>query len=386
MKWRSIDLLLFSFGTSLVFAEPPGYKGKIVLFGNLHAHSALSDDVHKPMTEMSPELAFTFASQNGIDFLAISDHHKATDSPGRLFMTQSEYEDQLVDKATDITANSDFIGIPAIEWGNTASGNHLNVFGAQALPPDTILDADYDDLYERAKDNAKFIQFNHPYSWKNKSNRNTDIGNYGIELYNDTATFVEEVDPVVKTMSIITSVWKGHIGGPLRHATNSYIGLMNGFEANRVYATEDDEMVVVYQVEYKGKRHWMGDTVIIDDDPSSVDVVVKVWQATGSDGDSIDEGPYTITVYGDNDGIGNNESAVWRVVPGVPANELRRIHITVDDGDYVFIKVTEENGKDNPEGDGEDEFDNETGDLVADGKRDDMNDSAWTTPIWFVED
>ena len=31
-----------------------------------------------------------------------------------------------------------------------------------------------------------------------------------------------------------------------------------------------------------------------------------------------------------------------------------------------------------------DEFDNTTGAPGADGLRDDMNDSAWTSPIWFV--
>ena len=86
-------------------AESPSYKGKMVLFGNLHAHSKLSDDVRDPNNEMSPLQAFTFAGQNGVDFLAISDHHKATDSNHRIFMTASEYDNQLFDVADTFNDN-----------------------------------------------------------------------------------------------------------------------------------------------------------------------------------------------------------------------------------------------------------------------------------------
>ena len=418
-----------------VLAEPPSYKGKMVLFGNLHAHSALSDDVSDPNNEKSPLQAYTFASQNGIDFLAISDHQKATDSNHRLFMTATEYEDQLFDVADDFNDDHTFIAIPAIEWGNTATGNHVNVFGADELPPDTVLDADYNELYDWAIANAEFVQFNHPYSWSGKSNRNRDVGNFGLELYADPATFVETVDPIVKTMPIITTVKGGHISGQHADATNkthrdvhtkaerewrkhlnmgfhlspvanqdthgtnwgvvtaartavwvgtnSYRGLMNGIKANRVYATEDDELVVAFQVEYKGRRHWMGDTVTLDGDEDDVDVLVKIWQGAGSDSDSTDEGPYTVTIFSDWDGIGNRLATAWDVIENIPAQELRRIRVPVLAGEYIYLQVTEQNGKDNPVGDGVDVFDTSSGAAGSDGNRDDMNDSAWTTPIWF---
>lgn len=416
-------------------AEPPSYKGKIVLFGNLHAHSAQSDDVGDPNNQMSPLQAFTFASQNGIDFLAISDHHKATDSNHRLFMTASEYKNKLFNVANTFNSSHSFIAIPAIEWGNTATGNHVNIFGADELPPDSVLDADYDELYDWAKGKAEFVQFNHPYSWAAKSNRDRDVGNFGIELFDDSATFVDTVDPVVKTMPIITTVKGGHINGQHANATNkthrgvhikaerewrkhlnmgfhispvanqdthrtnwgvvtaartavwvgtnSYRGLMNGIKVNRVYATEDDELVVVFQVEYKGRRHWMGDTVMLDGDEDDVDVLVRIWQGAGSDGDSTDEGPYTVTIFSDWDGIGNRLATVWDVIENIRTKELRRIRVPVLAGEYIYIQVTEQNGKDNPVGDGEDVFHNSTGAPGADGNRDDMNDSAWTTPIWF---
>lgn len=52
----------------------------------------------------------------------------------------------------------------------------------------------------------------------------------------------------------------------------------------------------------------------------------------------------------------------------------------------VFSETAQEQkkGKDNPVGEGDDEFNNKTGHSGPDGKRDDINDSAWTAPIWFV--
>ncbi len=52
---RIITIISFltTFAT-ITNAEPPSYKGKMVLFGNLHAHSALSDDVSDPNNQMAP--------------------------------------------------------------------------------------------------------------------------------------------------------------------------------------------------------------------------------------------------------------------------------------------------------------------------------------------
>jgi hypothetical protein len=53
----------------------------------------------------------------------------------------------------------------------------------------------------------------------------------------------------------------------------------------------------------------------------------------------------------------------------------------VNAGEYIYLAITEHNGNDNPERDGTDEFNNEMGGEGADGKRDNRNDLAWTTPI-----
>lgn len=437
---RSLPLALLLLASSVTaVAEAPTYEGKVVLFGNLHAHSKLSDDIKNVGNEMLPIRAFEYADLHGLDFLAITDHQKAADSSHRLWMTQSEYKSQLYEVAMDYNAahQGKFVAIPAIEWGNTATGNHVNVFGLAQLPPDSIKDEDYDDLFSWAAANAQFVQFNHPYAWSAKSNRKKHVGNFGENLYPTTEAFVEAVGPIAKTVSVISSVAGGHLSGKHRdseekthrdrhekgwshylkflnmgfhlspaanqdtHSTNwgtvtaartaawadsfSYAALMDAFKRNRVYVTEDDELAVAFRVKYKNASYWMGETVGLSSSEEDVQLEISVWQAAGSDGDSTEEGPYTVSIYTDADGIGGQTATLLDTVHGVKTKEVLRRPLQVSPGQYVFIEVTEENGKDNLEGDGEDEVDNATGEHGADGKRDDLNDSAWTTPIWFSE-
>lgn len=417
-------------------AQRPTHDGKVVLFGNLHAHSKLSDDISGAGNEMLPSKAFQYAFEHGVDFLAITDHHKAIDSNHRISMEDNEYKTLLFDVAMQFNAShsGEFIAIPGIEWGNTATGNHLNVFGAAELPPDSILGAEYDELFAWAASNAEFVQFNHPNSWSGKSNRNKSVGNFGEALFSTTSEYVSAVNPSVKTVSIICTVRNGHLTGEHRHsedkthrkmqwenhykkilnmgfhispsanqdthsknwgtvtaartaawaASASYHDLMKAFKANRVYASEDDEMAVVYQVRYQGKTYWMGETVPIAGDEADVIVLVKVWQGVGTNNDSTDEGPYTVDVLSDHDGFGGRRASVWTTVEDVPAETEIEIPLQVVAGEYIYLQITEQNGKDNPVGDGIDEFNNSTGAAGNDGLRDNMNDSAWTSPIWFV--
>lgn len=430
----TLSILLFSC-TVNADQNRPIYKNKVVLFGNLHAHSSLSGDVGGSNGDLIPANAFEYAHENGLDFIAITDHHKATDCTPTMRISKEEYNRDLYGVAMEYNEahKGEFVAIPGIEWGNIATGNHLNVIGARKLPPDTILNKDYDELYEWASSNSQFIQFNHPHSWKRKSNRNKEVGNFGENLFQDSDDFRTNVDEVVKTISIICSVFGGHIGGKHKHSIDkvhkdmqwenyykkylnmgfhlspaanqdthwrnwgtvtaartavwagkvSYGSLMNAFKANKVYATEDDELVVVFQVEYKGKRYWMGETVPLENDQATVDVVIKIWQAEGADDDPIDEGPYTVSIIADLDGIGGSEASEEESYNDIPSNKLRRIPFQVSKDSYLYVKVTEQNGKDNPIGQGKDDYDNQSGEAVPDGNRDDMNDSAWTSPIWF---
>lgn len=413
----------------------PRFRQHTALFGNLHAHSGLSADVPASKRAfMSPKAAFRYAFEHGLGFLAITDHHKAVDAPGPpLFVPDDVYRRELFEVALAFSREHElrFVAVPGVEWGNTKTGNHVNVFGAK-VPPSRhdILNREYDELYEWAKLNAEFVQFNHPNSWKKRGDRT--VGNFGRALYDTTEAFVAAVDPVVKTMSIITSVAGGHLSGKHRHSTEkthrkaqwerfyreylnlgfhlspsanqdthgtnwgtvtaartvawarevSYRGLMGAFRANRVYATEDDELVVVYQVLSRGKRYWMGETVPVHGDRAKVDLIVKVWQTRGVDGDALEEGPYTVEVVRDSDGRGGRLASRFETFTLRSSKEIR-LRTSVVDGEYLYLKVCEQNGSDNPVGDGTDRNSNRTGKNGPDGLRDDLDDCAWTTPIWF---
>ncbi|NKB39025.1 MAG: hypothetical protein GKR93_17980 [Gammaproteobacteria bacterium] len=424
----------------------PEYMGKLVLFGNLHAHSALSDDVKtRYKRRMTPKKAYSYAMKHGLDFLALTDHHKGymQDQEGRLILDEKfkigddEYHDKSYEVAMKFNERhtGQFVAIPGIEWGTTSTGNHINIFGAASLPnKEEILDHHYLDLIEWAREYAEFIQFNHPNSGGSSNSKRQ--GNYGVKQYTNEDEFVEVVDPVVKTISLITTVGGGHITGKHRHSekkvhrrgqwekyykrylnmgfhlspsanqdthyTNwgsvtaartavwsdgvTYSDLMEAFRSNRVYATEDDELVVAFTAEYGGKTYWMGDSIEIGHDESTIDIKVQVWQASGIDQDPLDEGPYTIELLSDWDGVGEHEAAVWDVQKGVKTGELAMWQdIEVVDGEYIYIRVREEGGQDNLLGDGEDVLNNETGVHKKDGKRDNMNDTAWTSPIWFTK-
>jgi hypothetical protein len=120
---RSLFVILFLFVLiNFCYAQRPSHDGKILLFGNLHAHSQLSADVESSDDEMLPAKAFKYAHENGLDFLAISDHHKADDSPGPTFRLTTTYGTQLFDAAMSYNSQhlDKFIAIPAIEWATPA--------------------------------------------------------------------------------------------------------------------------------------------------------------------------------------------------------------------------------------------------------------------------
>ncbi len=414
------------------------HDGKIAVFGSLHAHSTLSGDV-KDADGLTPLAAFTYARNSGLDFLGISDHHKPAGAPGapRFSLTATDYENGLVAVANQVNTQHAgvFVAIPGFEWGTIATGNHINVFGSPHLPPDTIDDDDYDELYAWIDANALFAQGNHPYSWAGPSNRNRQVGNYGRALFADTEEFVSRADGALSLMSIICTVEGGHISGAHAHSqakthrdaharalrefrrhldmgfhlspaanqdthrdnpgtvtaarTGVWVNsltladITEGIKANRVFATEDDELAVAMQVRYNNKTYWMGETVPLTAEEQDVRLIVMVSQESGSDGDSSAEGPYVATLYSDSDGVGGAKAAEWETFD-IPADtNLLEVDLPVVAGEYFYLEVRELGGTDNPTGQGADEIKADGSD-GPDGIRDDLNDSAWTSPIWLA--
>jgi hypothetical protein len=435
----------------------------VVLFGNLHSHSRLSDDTDTVpaaiRAQMTPLFGYTHAQEAGLDFLAISDHQKGRnvtsegiqEPENSLSMSEDEYLTQLVQVANDYNAahQGQFVAIAGIEWGNTATGNHMNVLGLRELPPrgtgtgpavaGEVFGREYDKVFAWARTHADFVQFNHPGNWKAEgSHRDLSVGNFGEALYPTNAAFVAGAGDVVATCAVLNSVQGGHINGPHAHEelrlhrdlnwgsyvlewrrllnmgfhlaptadqdthrlnygtvsaartavwakSRSYADLIEAFKARRVYATEDDEMVVALQVESGGRTYWMGDTVPLEDEQADVTVVVRVWQAPGVTNDALEEGPYEIDVWRDEDGIDNQQAAKMAPTHAANTGEELRFPLHVTRGQYFFLEVRETNGKDNLLGEGDDERNNANpDDHHPDGLRDNPNDTAITAPIWFA--
>lgn len=141
---------------SSAFAERPTQDGKVVLFGNLHAHSALTVDAPPELTdEMSPRQAIEYAHQHGLDFLAITDHHKGKVPwrPNFLKLPQQEYKEQLLGVAKEYNAGhpGQFVEIQGIKREVISKINHVNVSGAKTIPgPVTIQEKEYAGFYTRA--------------------------------------------------------------------------------------------------------------------------------------------------------------------------------------------------------------------------------------------
>jgi len=399
-------------------AERPTHDGKVVLFGDLHTHSVLSKDFKAPKetkSKQKPSAAFEYAKSKGLDFLAVTDHQQqddgTLDNPYR--MTPSQYSQDVFNAAKAIRKKyaGEFIAIPGFEWGVESRGNHIGVLGAKGLPKADLENKDYDRVYKWAADgNCDFIQFNHP---KRPGKNAKKVKQYGEELYDPPDEFLKAVQPLVRTMAIANSVAKAeykdseekthrrathdkayndylnlgfHVsptGDGDSHGRNwgtmtaartavwadavTYKDLIKAIRANRVYATEDDEMVVIFQAEYGGKTYWMGETIPFKQGQNTVTLKVKVWQAKGSDGDPVDEGPYTVVVMKDQDGVGGKAAAKWGA-PHEVGDEMLEVPLEIKPGQYFYVKVSEQNGKDNP---------------IGDDRDTDMNDSAWTSPIWI---
>jgi hypothetical protein len=87
-------------------------------------------------------------------------------------------------------------------------------------------------------------------------------------------------------------------------------------------------------------------------------------------------------VFIDEDGVGGSKPA-GRPAVQVQADTLTALPESVRPGQYLFLSSLKRMGMTTPSEKVAMTMNNST-DRWADGKRDNMNDSAWTTPVWFA--
>ena len=306
-----------------------------------------------------------------------------------------------------------------MEWSSISSGNHVNVFFARKPIPGSIQNGAYRNLLTQYLDNPAFeqgnplllCQMNHP-------NQSTEARSYGrdefpageagekefVTLFGDQYLGIEHINSSSNNGNANSQASNAHrdgngleqfyrrylnmgfrlapIGDHDNHRANwgrhtaartgvwaeelTPEGFAGAFRARRVFATEDNEMAVVY----KAGDHWMGEVLTAPPGGEDRTFTVRVEQMADTDTDEVqEEGPYIVEMFGDEDGPGGAEAGRVRLVQGgversslsVGQGESVEFTRRVEPGGYYYLHVRETNSED--------------------GQGNDAD--AWTAPIWF---
>jgi hypothetical protein len=191
MKQQLMQLtnVLVAVSAAAVLAAQPAEPdaGWQAFFGNLHAHTAVSDGVERPSA------AFQFARTEGkLDFLCLSEHNHLSEQSG---ITEA-------DTAAATETSATFVGLAGQEFSVIEKGNHVNVYDVPLQIPKSM-NSNYKGLFGQFLRDFQsanpsrivFAQFNHA---------NAVAKDYGIvkaaafdNYGGDWTKFVEEVDPWV---------------------------------------------------------------------------------------------------------------------------------------------------------------------------------------------
>jgi hypothetical protein len=144
-------------------------------------------------------------------------------------------------------------------------------------------------------------------------------------------------------------------------------GFAEAYRARRVFATEDNELSVLFL----SGSEWMGSVVAVPAQGEVRTFTVRIEQMRDTDtGQALNEGPYTVELLGDEDGVGGGEAIPVEVRQGgqqkraleVPQGTTVSFTRRVRPSSYYYLHVVEGRDRDG-------------GGNAAD---------AWTAPIFFV--
>jgi hypothetical protein len=175
-----------------------------VYFGNLHAHTTLSDGSGTPAD------AFAHARHAGLDFMAVTEHnHREAEHPkedpafGAGIASDHSLYVRLTDAARDADRDDRFVALFGQEFSTISSGNHVNVIGAsKVIDEEDVPSGDFRTFYESwlpGDAGVRFIQFNHP--WDNAEHRGR---NYGLAKYRNSHRQMRDASaPWLRTIEVI---------------------------------------------------------------------------------------------------------------------------------------------------------------------------------------
>lgn len=377
--------------------------------GNLHSHTGYSDG----LSSIKPKDAYRRARENGLQFLAITEHNHSRCEDGApperrdgvmIGRDPSLYngtdEDALIATADRMNEDGAFVTLYGQEFSSISKGNHINVFDiAEVISDRAVPNGRFDKLinewvpsHPASDGRPPLVQFNHPFF------RGSDPFEleYGKDDFGSDEEWVRRMGERARTIEILNGpgTEPGVTGGrPEEVAEAQYLKFLNlGFhlapsgdqdnhylnegtetdartgiitdgltrakllaaiDARHVFATEDKNLRVIFRVD----DHLCGDRL----PPHEFGSELKVRFRIEDDDPSESQATYRVDVFS-----GTIRGGVARIVDTVQVTG-NTTDGTIEDlrytggPQYVFFRVTQ----------------------ILEGEEGGDHDRAWTAPVWF---
>jgi arabinogalactan endo-1,4-beta-galactosidase len=181
--------------------------GVNVYFGNLHAHTAVSDGTG------TPEEAYAYARDvAGLDFLALTEHNhlmggdKATWETRRT-MYAGPAASALVPAAEAANRDGKFVALYGQEYSSMSKGNHINVFDVKEVID--VPNGDFAGLMAWMQKNpdssgrVPVVQFNHPALGKWGGHQSPGPKEYGRDDFGGEKEWVAAMGGVTSLIELL---------------------------------------------------------------------------------------------------------------------------------------------------------------------------------------
>ena len=309
-------------------APAPMPNGMLAYWGDLHAHSTVSDG------SGPPRQAFDVARAAGLHFFALSDHDHD--------ITVEEWN-EMGSAAQAASTDNAFIGLRGFEYSHLTKG-HLNVFNTSSWI--SREDPAYDSLSEMyawlGQQQNAIAQFNHPATMYGDDFDHfafnaaafdkivlQEIGNNGGTAY--TRYEAEYPTSLTKGWHIAPSNNSDHhevawgsdsphrVGVILQSLTQA--NLLEAFRARRVFATEDANLALALQA----SGTWMGGTIRTQ---PVINFTITVYDSSGT--------PVQLSVY-------DNGKSVWSQ-SFTNANFSKTVSVSGSPSHYYYVRAVQNDG------------------------------------------
>jgi hypothetical protein len=234
-----------------------------IYFGNLHSHTSYSDGAG------TPEEAFLWARDAGLDFYAITDHAEMT--------SDKEWKD-IGERADQFYEPGSFVTIRGFEWSQPMLG-HMNVWGTDDYTG-AVRTPTLEGMYDWIDEHNALAEFNHP--GKEEGPFVEDFND--MEFYNTAADNMVGIERGSKNTIdkyyeyYPKALQNGWTLGPANNWDNHELnttyphrtaiiaseltreGLHEALAQKRFYSTDDSNLRVMFRC----NGEWMGSVVYAD--------------------------------------------------------------------------------------------------------------------------